>query len=178
MACGPYTSCGAVGPWGFVLETGRPTIPDPTQWLDSAPCAAYFARHAEKSYFPGLDREIEPAWSGSLFSIFDFHRSTLEWHLPRPLVTRVHSRGKKHFLKSDRCHGYSHLLSVYHSGLSPCEEIADMQTSQNLDSLTMMVSLAQTLARWAFRPTHLATSSQLHIRRRPSSRKLSRCSAI
>ena len=65
MACGPYTSCGAVGPWGFVLETGRPTIPDPTQWLDSAPCAAYFACHAEKSYFPGLDREIEPVWLGA-----------------------------------------------------------------------------------------------------------------
>ena len=87
--------------WGgraLGIRAGNWPSNHPTQWLDSAPCAAYFACHAEKSYFPGLDREIEPAWSGSLFSIFDFHRSTtLEWHLLRPLVTRVHSRGKNIF---------------------------------------------------------------------------------
>ena len=90
------------GGWAFVgIRAGNWPAYEPTQhptlWLDAAPCAAYFACHAEKSYFPGLDREIEPAWSGSLFSIFDFHRSTLEWHLLRPLVTRVHSRGKNIF---------------------------------------------------------------------------------
>ena len=135
--------------WGgraLGIRAGNWPSNHPTQWLDSAPCAAYFACHAEKSYFPGLDREIEPAWSGSLFSIFLLSSFKITGvALAAPSGHQSPFKRQKHFLKSDRCHGYSHLLSVYHSGLSPCEEIADMQTSQNLDSLTMMI-----LARWAF----------------------------
>ena len=47
--------------WGgraLGIRAGNWPSNHPTQWLDSAPCAAYFACHAEKSYFPGLDHTI------------------------------------------------------------------------------------------------------------------------
>ena len=73
------------GGWALGIRAGNWPSNHPTQWLDSAPCAAYFACHAKKSYFPGLNREMELVCL--LFSLFDFHPAREECHLLQPLVT-------------------------------------------------------------------------------------------
>ena len=87
------------GGWAFVgIRAGNwpayePTQ-HPTQWLDAAPCAAYFACHAKKSYFPGLNREN---WNFVFLSLFDFHPATRECQVLHPLVNRVFSTEIKMF---------------------------------------------------------------------------------
>ena len=71
------------GGWALGIRAGNWPSNHPTQWLDSAPCAAYFACHAKKSYFPGLNTEMDLAcYSHFLTFILQHGSATINMGVP------------------------------------------------------------------------------------------------
>ena len=95
------------GGWALGIRAGNWPSNHPTQWLDSAPCAAYFACHAKKSYFPGLNTEMDLACYSHFLTFIPQHRSASCCTLWSS--KSLHQR-KNIFLKFDRCHVHSRRL--------------------------------------------------------------------